>query len=240
MLMVMLTKAPTSRHKPHRGSWTGGIALFVYAISFSFAYLSLDTGTGALILFGMVQISMIIASLFIGNALTRYDSIGMLLAFAGLSYLLAPSISTPSFKGFILMAISGLAWAVYTLKGKGSLNPLHDTAYNFLRTLPCVLIALLVLIAFKQAALSTQGILLAIASGAITSGLGYAIWYKALAGLSTTQAAVLQLAVPAMATAGGVVFSNEQLTWHLVIASSIIISGILIVISGSYYKTQKP
>lgn len=212
------------------GNWSSAFFLFVYALAFSYAYVTLYTGTGALILFGIVQVTMIMTDFLKGKKLQFVEWAGLIIAFLGLTVLLLPGSSAPSLLGFILMAISGVAWGFYTLAGKGSKTPLADTANNFLRTLPFV--SLLVLFTFDSAQISKQGIFLAIASGAITSGLGYAIWYSALAKLNITQAAVIQLTVPIIATIGGVLFSNEIITLQLVGSTILVLGGVLMVLVG--------
>ncbi|WP_415900397.1 DMT family transporter [Neptuniibacter sp. QD48_11] len=213
-----------------KGSWKGAFFLFAYAITFSYGYITLETGIGALVLFGSVQISIILINMLKGNKLHLMEWIGTIVAFAGFVYLIFPSLATPSAVGFGLMTMAGVAWGFYTLAGKGSNNPLGDTTYNFLRTLPFVLI--LVLLSFDDASLSTEGIWLAILSGGLASGIGYAIWYQALGSLSAIQAAVVQLLVPVIAAAGGVAFAGEEVTWRLVIASVVVLGGIMIVITG--------
>jgi drug/metabolite transporter (DMT)-like permease len=210
--------------------------LFIYAVTFSFAYVTLETATGALILFGSVQITMILLSIFSGNRLHASEWVGMAIAFAGFVYLVLPGVTTPSVIGFFLMTISGIAWGIYTLKGRDSKNPMIDTAFNFLRTVPFVII--LAIVSIKYAHYSTEGILLAVLSGVVASGIGYMIWYIALGGLSVTQAAVLQLLVPVIAAAGGVMFVSESISLRLVISSAMILGGILIVVLGRYYFVQ--
>jgi len=218
------------------GSWLSGVMLFVYALSFSFAYITLDTATGALILFGSVQITMILLSVVAGNRLHKIEWFGMVVAFGGFVYLILPGVSAPSFSGFILMTVSGIAWGVYTLRGRGSRKPMRDTAYNFIRTIPLLFVVFLLVL--TQINYTLEGVVLAILSGAVASGLGYTIWYMALGGLSATQAAVLQLLVPVIAAAGGVIFVSEALTWRLVFSAFLILSGILFVIIGRYYAMQ--
>ena len=213
-----------------RGSWLSGMMLFLYAIAFSFAYISLQTGTGALILFGAVQITMILLSILSGNRLHITEWLGVIIAFAGFVYLVLPGLSTPSLTGFVLMTVAGIAWGVYTLRGRGSTSPLEDTCFNFLRTVPAVLV--LALITARNAHYSADGIVLAILSGAVASGIGYTIWYIALGGLMATQAAVVQLSVPVIAALGGVVFVSEAITPRLVLSASMILGGIAIVIRG--------
>jgi len=219
-----------------KGSWSGGLMLFVYAIAFSFAYTLLDTGTGALILFGAVQITMILLSLLAGTRLHLSEWAGIAVAFAGFVYLMLPGVTAPSPMGFVLMTVAGTAWGVYTLKGRGSKNPLTDTAYNFFRTLP--LVAVVAAVAIRGAHYSPQGVLLAMLSGGIASGIGYAVWYTALGGLTATQAAVLQLLVPVIAAVGGVVFISEAITLRLGVSAAMILGGILMVVLGRYYSSR--
>ncbi len=219
-----------------RGDWTGSLMLFIYATGFSYAYVTLDTGTGALILFGSVQLTMILASFIAGTRLHISEWIGIFLAFCGFVYLILPGITTPSVTGFALMTLSGIAWGIYTLKGRGSSNPLMDTSRHFLRTIP--LVFLLAMVSLDSISYSSEGIFLAILSGAITSGIGYAIWYMALSGLSTIQAAVLQLLVPVIAAFGGVIFVAEIITLRLLFSALMILGGILIVISGGTYMRK--
>ncbi|SEQ14330.1 EamA-like transporter family protein [Amphritea atlantica] len=218
-----------------RGSWTAALMLFIYALGFSYAYISLDTGTGALILFGAVQITMIMVSLLRGTRLVWAEWLGLALAFSGFVYLLKPAINTPSLWGFVLMTAAGIAWGIYTLKGRGSVNPLADTHFNFFRTLPLVTLTLLFTLTLSNAVITVNGALLAMLSGAIASGIGYAAWYRALSGLSAVQAAVLQLLVPVIAAAGGVVFTDEQITTRLLIAALLVLGGIFLVVVGRYY-----
>jgi drug/metabolite transporter (DMT)-like permease len=220
-----------------RGSWKGGLMLFLYAITFSYAYLSLDTGTGALVLFGSVQMTMILMTLVMGYCPSSMEWGGLLLAFAGFVYLVLPGVTAPPLGGFVLMLISGIAWGFYSLNGRQSENPLMDTGYNFLRTLPFVV--LLLVVTFKFSAMTMQGVILAIVSGGIASGIGYAIWYTALRGLTSTVAAVVQLSVPLIAALGGILLLSESLTLRLGLASILILSGILLVIYGRY-RMQKP
>ena len=233
-LIISLGKNKTSPTK--NGSWFSAIMLFLYAITFSYAYISLDTGTGALILFGAVQITMILLSIYYGNRLHFTEWIGVIIAFTGFVYLLLPGVHMPSIRGFILMTLAGIAWGFYTVHGRASTNPVRDTAYNFLKTIPLVLI--LIAITFKQVNYSTEGIVLAMVSGGITSGIGYTIWYMALRGLSSVQAAVLQLLVPIIAAFGGVLFISEKITLRLTTASLLILGGILMVLLGKKFQTK--
>lgn len=235
-LFIIISLKGGSKEASSKGSWTAGLVLFLYAITFSYAYLSVDTGTGALILFGSVQITMIMLSLVSGTRLHLIEWSGVIIAFTGFIYLILPDITTPSVNGFILMTVSGISWGIYTLKGRSSKNPLMDTTYNFLRTIPFV--ALLAIFTMQNMNYSSEGIILALISGAITSGVGYTIWYIALGGLSSTQAAVLQLSVPVIAAIGGVLFVSEEITTRLIISAVIVLSGILMVVLGKYHVTK--
>ncbi len=237
VLVIIFSGTKKDTSVKTKGSWKASIMLFVYAITFSYAYLSLETGAGALILFGAVQITMILMSLLQGNKLYKSEWFGVVVAFAGLVYLVLPDLGSPSLVGFLLMTISGIAWGFYTLVGKGSKNSLSDTTYNFSRTLPFV--AILLAITFQLTGLSIQGIVLAALSGGVASAMGYAIWYKALNGLSATQAAVVQLLLPVIAAAGGVLFANEALSVRLIVSSLIIFGGILTVVLGRQYAMQQ-
>jgi len=211
--------------------------LFAYAALFSFAYVTLDTGVGALILFGSVQITMVLINFSRGNRLNAFEWIGLALACAGLVYLVFPELTKPSVFGFMLMSLAGVSWGIYTVLGQGSSNPLADTGANFIRSVPLGVLLVLPFLDFAQlmqvpSSAFLEASLLAIASGAITSGIGYAIWYAALPNLSTSQAGVMQLLVPIIAAVGGVVFANEVLTTRLVFASVLTLGGILIVMAA--------
>jgi len=236
VLVLWLIVAVNSKKKRlkviSKGSWSASIMLFVYAVTFSYAYISLDTGIGALILFGSVQVTIILLSVLSGARLNLSEAIGVLIAFGGLLYLILPSISTPSIYGFLLMTVAGIAWGVYTLKGRASDNPLWDTAYNFYRTLP--LVCVLLVISLKDLDLSPEGVLLAVLSGGVASGAGYAVWYMALGGLSATVAAVVQLFVPVIAAVGGAIFMSEAITVHLVMSGALILGGISVVLFARY------
>jgi len=239
LLIIISTTRWNSRNTTRtstKGSWTSSFMLFIYATAFSYAYISLDTGTGALILFGSVQITMILLSYISGTRLHITEWTGVVIAFAGFIYLILPGVSTPSVIGFMLMTVAGIAWGIYTLKGRSSNSPLNDTAYNFFRTTP--LVVLLAISSINNINYSTEGIVLALLSGGITSGIGYTIWYIALGGLSSTQAAVLQLSVPVIAALGGIIFVSETITFRLAISAAMVLGGILIVVLGKYYSTQ--
>ena len=206
------------------GSWRSGLALFVYAMAFSLAYVSLETGVGALILFGSVQATMIAAGLLQGERPKAQEWLGLLIAMGGLVYLVLPGLSAPDPVGAALMVASGVGWGVYSLRGRGRTAPIAATAGNFARALPLALAGLA--IAWGALHASPRGIALAVTSGAITSGVGYVIWYIALRDLTATRAAIVQLAVPVIAAAGGAVFLAERPTLRLAIASVMILGGV--------------
>lgn len=227
LLMVVAKNAKTGHRK---GTWISAIMLFVYAAAFSFAYLSLSTGTGALILFGFVQITMIIGALHSGEKPVFKEWFGLFLAIAGLVYLVSPGLTAPSVSGSGLMAISGIAWGIYSLRGRDTEAPLVDTTGNFIRSLPFVFVVSFLFIGKLN--LSTGGILLAFASGAVASGMGYVIWYAALKGLTVTRAATVQLMVPVLATIGGVIFLSEKISLRLIVATIVILGGITIAVTS--------
>jgi drug/metabolite transporter (DMT)-like permease len=206
------------------GSWGSGVALFVYAMAFSLAYVSLETGTGALILFGSVQVTMIGAGLWQGERPAAREWLGLAVALGGLVYLVLPGITAPDPMGAALMTASGIGWGMYSLRGKRRAAPIVATAGNFARALPLALVALL--IGWGSTHFSPRGAALAAISGGITSGLGYAIWYVTLRDLTATRAAIVQLAVPVIAAAGGIAILSEEPTLRLGVASLMILGGI--------------
>jgi drug/metabolite transporter (DMT)-like permease len=213
-----------------RGSWASAFFLFAYAICFSFAYLGLTAGTGALILFGSVQMTMIAVAIIKGERPRVLEWLGLATALGGLVYLVFPGLTSPPLQASLLMAAAGAAWGFYTLRGKGSADPLHDTTGNFVRSVPMIALASIPFIA--QIHISNKGILLAVLSGAVASGLGYTVWYAALKGHTATRAAVLQLSVPVIAAAGGVVLLAETANLRLAIAATLILGGIALVIGA--------
>lgn len=233
LLIYVTTQSKSIYAIEGNGSWWASIMLFVYAVGFSYAYVTLDTGTGALILFAAVQITMIVASLVTGHKLVPAEWVGIAAAFGGFIYLMLPGVSAPPLMGLVLMAAAGVAWGFYTLAGKGARNPLADTTFNFVRTLPMVIVLVLLTIVYSK--LSFLGVILAMLSGGLASGIGYTIWYMALNGLTAVQASVLQLLVPVIAALGGIVFAGEVLSLRLMISSALILGGILCVIFGRYY-----
>ena len=210
------------------GSWAAAACLFGYATFFSFAYRHLSAATGAILLFGAVQISMLSWGFFTGERLRRLQVAGLLAAVGGLVYMLLPGISAPPLLGAAFMIAAGISWAGYSLLGRGTKDPIKATAGNFLRTVP--LAALLFLTQQAGTSVDHTGALYAVVSGAITSGLGYVLWYAALPALTATSAAVIQLSVPAIAALGGVVLLAEPLSSRLVIASVTILGGIALTI----------
>jgi drug/metabolite transporter (DMT)-like permease len=227
---IMLWLIVRMRHgaATSQGNWLSALALFVYAAGFSFAYVSLPASTGALLLFGAVQATMIGHGIWRGERLQRLQLFGLLLAFAGLVGLLLPGLTAPPVFGSVLMLIAGIAWGIYSLRGKGAGDPILVTAGNFLRTLPIT--AVLMVIFWNKIAVNNPGFWYVALSGALTSGIGYAIWYTALPALKATTAATVQLSVPVIAALGGIVFLGESLTWRLILASLAIFGGVVLVI----------
>jgi len=210
------------------GTWLSALALFAYAAAFSFAYVSLPAGTGALLLFGAVQATMIGYGLWRGERLAPLQVAGLALASTGLVGLVLPGVSAPPLHGSILMIGAGIAWGVYSLRGKGAGDPLRATAGNFVRALPFA--CALGIAALAMFSIDRGGIACAIASGALTSGVGYAIWYTELPALKATHAATVQLSVPVIAALGGILFLGEQPTLRLVVAAAAILGGIALVV----------
>jgi len=226
LLVVQLRARPPSAA---RADWLAAAMLFAYVAFFSFAYLSLSAGTGALILFGAVQLTMLGAGLGAGERFGPVAWLGFVLAAGGLVYLVLPGVAAPPLLGAVMMAVAGVAWGVYSLRGRGVPNPLAATSRNFLRAVPLALALSVVFVARAHA--DATGIALAVASGALTSGLGYVVWYAALARLSAMQAATVQLSVPLLAAFGGVLLLSEAITPRLAAASVAILGGIAIVLS---------
>lgn len=234
MLFIIASLQRKDNETILRGSWISAAFLFLYAITFSFAYLSLSTGTGALILFGSVQVTMIVVALRSGERPRVMEWMGLILALGGLVYLVFPGLTAPSPLGSALMTIAGVSWGVYTLRGRGSKNPLGDTAGNFVYSVPMVLVILL--FSLKNISISPFGVLYATLSGALASGVGYVIWYAALRGLTTTRAATVQLSVPVLAAWSGVVFLAEDVSVRLFIAGILILGGIALSLSSRVKK----
>ena len=210
------------------GSWRSALALFAYAAFFSYAYLGLTAATGALLLFGAVQATMIGHGIAHGERFGRWRGAGLALAVTGLVGLLLPGLTAPSPLHAVLMIGAGIAWGAYSLRGRGAGDPTQVTAGNFVRA--AAFAAALAAAAFPWASIDPSGAAYAVASGAITSGVGYAIWYSALKGLRATSAATVQLSVPAITALGGVALLGEALTLRLVLCSTAILGGIAMVI----------
>lgn len=224
-ILIVRSSARDLRH----GDWKSAVALFTYAIAFSFAYVRLATGTGALILFAVVQLTMLGFALIGGERASGRLVAGLLLAFAGVVVICAPGIRSPDPAGASLMALAGIAWGIYSLRGRGSSNAIANTAGNFLRASPLALIATLPFLG--ELKLSAYGVMLAIASGALASGLGYALWYSALPHLSATRASIVQLVVPIIAAVAGVILLDESPTLRLAAAGAMTIGGVWLAIS---------
>lgn len=218
----------TRRTQAGRGTWFSAAALFAYAAAFSFAYVSLPAGAGALLLFGAVQATMIGHGLWAGERFATPQIFGLVIAIGGLVGLLLPGLTAPPLFGSVLMLGAGVAWGLYSLRGRGTGDPTRVTAGNFMRTVPIA--AVLGVLTIHHAALDPAGVAYAIASGAITSGAGYAVWYTVLPALKATKAATVQLSVPVIAAAGGILFLGETLTLRLVLSSAAILGGIALVI----------
>ncbi len=222
LLIVRLTSKDSSVRE--HGNWTSAFVLFIYAACFSYAYISLSAGAGALILFGFVQGTMIAIALWSGDRPNVSEWLGWLLAFGGLVWLLIPGIEAPATVGATLMALAGIAWGVYSIRGRKQTNALLSTCSNFVYSIAFVII--LTAITISSADVTGRGILLAVISGAITSGVGYVIWYAALNYLRTMQAALVQLSVPAIAAAGGVILLAEPVSLRLLTSGALILGGI--------------
>lgn len=221
-LWLIVRLRPRTPYAP-TGNWPSALSLFAYAAAFSFAYVTLPTGTGALLLFGAVQATMILPARWTGERLAPRQSGGLALAFTGLIILLLPGLSAPPPHGAALMLFAGIAWGVYSLRGRGAIDPAGATAGNFLRAVPPV--TALSLATLPWAALDAPGVGYAVVSG-LASGVGYIVWYTALRGLTATRAAIVQLSVPVLAAVGGILFLGEPITLRLLIASTAILGGI--------------
>lgn len=228
VMLTILMLSRTHEFKPKNINIISVTMLFTYAICFSFSYIEIAAGIGALILFGTVQLTMIMFGLIKGERPDQMALVGILLAFGGLIYLLLPGVSAPPIPSALLMMIAGLAWGIYSLRGKGISNPLVATSWNFIGTLPLVLLTYLIFQA--DAHLTQKGVILAILSGSLASGIGYAIWYSALPYLTATRAATVQLTVPIIAAIGGVMLLSEQLSLRLVLASIAVLGGVYLTI----------
>ena len=223
--LVVLLKQGTNTGK---GNWLSACALFVYAAGFSFAYVSLSAATGALLLFGAVQATMITYGMWKGERLKLLQWLGLLLAFGGLVGLLLPGLSAPPLLGSLLMLGAGIAWGAYSLRGQGAGDATRVTAGNFMRAVPITVVLSLLMLNSKT--VDMAGFWYAAASGALASGMGYAIWYTVLPALKSTSAASVQLSVPVIAALGGIVFLSEPMSLRLGLTSIAILGGVALVI----------
>jgi drug/metabolite transporter (DMT)-like permease len=230
LLFTGLSRRRGAKSRKSGAGWVSAFLLFSYATTFSFAYVTLSAGTGALILFGSVQATMILVALGAGERFHVLDATGLAMAVAGLVALVAPGLAAPSPVGAALMAIAGISWGIYSLRGRGALDPLADTAGNFLRTLPFA--AGLGVLAFRGLHVSRAGFAWAVLSGALASGAGYVVWYAALRGLTAIRAATVQLAVPILAACGGVLFLSERVSLRLLLSAALILGGIGLALAG--------
>ena len=228
LVLWLIVQMRPGAQRTGAGSWPSALILFIYAAGFSFAYISLTAATGALLLFGAVQVTMIGYGIWSGERLRAAQLVGLALAFGGLVGLLIPGLSAPPLVGSVLMLSAGVAWGVYSLRGRGAGDPTRVSAGNFLRAAPMALV--LSLLTFQSASLNNNGVWYAVASGALTSGIGYALWYTVIPWLKATQAATVQLSVPVLAAFGGITFLGEHLTPRLGLASVAILGGIALVI----------
>jgi drug/metabolite transporter (DMT)-like permease len=213
---------------PTQAGWRSGLFLFAYAICFSFAYVTLTAATGALILFAAVQATINIGAVSAGERPRPLEWCGLVLAMTGLVYLTLPGLAAPPLAGSALMVLAGVAWGLYTLRGRGSTAPLVDTSRNFL----CAVVPVTIVAAAMHTRLhaSREGTLYAAASGILASGLGYVVWYAALRGLSAARAAMVQLAVPVIAALGAVLFLSEHLGTRLFVSAGLILGGIALAV----------
>ena len=238
LTLALLLAARTRAVPKIAGTWPGAAALLGYALFFSIAYLLLGAGTGALILFATVQIGILGWAVLKGDRPGPLQWLGLAIAFAALIYLVSPGLVAPDPLGTLLMVVAGLCWAAYTLIGRGSQSPLADTAGNFIRCAP-VAVALIVAGALIHG-ITPLAAIYAVLSGAIASGLGYAIWYAVLPGLTRTRAGIVQLSVPAIAAAGGVLLLAEPLSLRLGIATAGIICGVALALTAANRRTPRP
>jgi drug/metabolite transporter (DMT)-like permease len=237
LVLGLLARGGRSRGGSH-GSWISAAALFGYALAFSLAYLRIPAAVGALLLFGTVQATMISWALVSGERPRPLEWLGLAVALAGLGVLTWRGLAAPDPWGSALMIGSGWCWGVYSLRGRGTLDPLGANAAHFARTVPMTLAASLAALAASMPRLTASGVLLAVASGAITSGIGYALWFAALGGLSATQAAIVQLTVPPLAALGAVAFLGEPVTARLVLAGTLILGGVGMAVASAARGTS--
>jgi drug/metabolite transporter (DMT)-like permease len=226
-LLARIRGAPAP---PSRFAWGSAVALFVYAAGFSLAYTRIPAGVGALLLFAAVQLTMIGAGLARGERPRPREWVGLALSLAGLFHLTRPGLGRPDLRGVGLMLVAGVAWGLYSLRGRGHGDAVAVNAASFARALPLSLAIGAAAALLGSTRLSPAGLWLALASGAIASGLGYAVWYAALRGLTATRAAIVQLSAPPLAAAGAVVFLDESFSLRLLLASVLILGGIALAV----------
>lgn len=236
-------KSNLSNRGKNKGDWISAFTLFTYAACFSFAYVNLSTAMGALLLFGAVQVTMVSYSLLNREPITGLQVTGLILSILGFGYLLSPGLTAPPVYAASIMIISGITWGIYSLRGQGAGNPTQVSADNFLRSIPfAIILSVLSFTVFQQREVSTEFIIpttmIAVISGAVTSGLGYALWYRVLPSLGSTKAASVQLSVPVIAVFAGVLFLNESMNLRLGIASLTILGGVALVIIDK--KSTRP
>ena len=224
-LWIVVGVSRRNWHGGTGGSWASALSLFIYAGAFSLAYITLGAGTGALILFASVQITMLLAGLLGGEKLRALQWIGFALAFSGLVYLVSPGLKAPPLEGSTLMTVAGIAWGTYSLRGRGVRDPIGVTADNFIKATPLAL-PLMVIVWVHGIQVSPAGAMWAILSGSVTSGLGYALWYSALRNINATIAAIVQLSVPIFAAAGGILMLGERPSLRLLFSGVATLGGV--------------
>jgi drug/metabolite transporter (DMT)-like permease len=238
-ITLAILVAPRWRERGRgKADWRTMMTLFIYMACFSFAYLTLSTGTGALILFGAVQLTMFVVALSSGERFSPLSWAGLALALLGLLYLVSPGLTAPDPLGALLMAIAGISWGAYSLLGRTVIDPVESTANNFIHATPLALLVSVIFISGFHG--SWEGFLLAAVSGAVTSGLGYVIWYAALRRLTATRAAVVQLSVPVIAACGGALLLSEQITTRMLLASAATLGGIWMVLQKRTTRAPVP
>lgn len=240
-LLVELTGSGSARSPRFQsGSWASAFALFAYAVAFSYAYVALETGIGALILFACVQATMIGWALKEGDRPSWLEWLGLATAFGAFIWLVSPGLSAPEPWAAALMAVSGVAWGAYSLRGRGLPDPLKATADNFVRSSVFLIpLGAIVLLTGEAAHSSGRGAVLAAISGAVTSGLGYALWYRVLRQIGATQGAIVQLTVPVIAAVGGTLFAAEGWSLRLVVSSLLILGGVAVAILAKQHRTRR-